>query len=181
MSDLDLLRQAFDDITYLVKHWRRAWKRLEDSAPAAPGSAGFDQSGSSGQGPSDPTGQLAITGEQGRHDAIIDEAKHRVRRITRDLRFLRILISNYSGRRPTAKDRREAERLNTAEPECDQCRKHAGIFEPVRAVSNASGAYDQELPLCRWHTDFARRVGRPATKKETERHARGQQVRLPVD
>lgn len=181
MTEHDRLRQARDDLAYIVEHFDKAWRRLRDAAPALPAAAALDRDGTSGHGPADPTQALALTGHQSVHDRQLEAAEQWIRNLAHDARLLRLLVADHAGRRPTAKDRRDAEQANTAEPECEPCRTHANVFEPVRAVSDASGVYEQELPLCRWHTDFARRVGRPASRSETERHARGQLIRLPVN
>lgn len=183
------LRQAQADLAEVLDLHAGATQRLRDRRRGAPGSS-YGGGGSGNLG-SPVEGALGLNGgdptQDHKHTLTGDDAQQRLdaidrleKRIAADTATLLRLCKADAPRRPSPRDQRDVERLNDPDPECQPCREHANRFEPYRTTTDVGGIYPTEIPLCRWHADFARTKGRPATRNETERHAQGRTIRLPA-
>lgn len=184
MNDLEKLTRAAADITKALDGYTKARTNLVDAQHGQPGSGLGGGGGRGGGSPVETALGIAGPGEgnirpdQARRQ--LAELDRIVRQLAKDAALLEVIVASQTPRAPTDKQRRQVDRANNAEPECRHCRDHANRYEPYRTVTDVDGILPAEVPLCRWHTDFIRRTGRPATKTETERHAQGRTIRLPV-
>lgn len=184
--------QALDDLAAIAPVFRRTVAAMMAARPSACGAASYDGPMVTGGGSSSSTERLALSPSPVAHDiATLDSAlleldllSHHPGNagaagvICRNARTLWRIVSVWTPKAPTDKQRREVEQVNDPTPECHPCRDHADRHEPARTTTDIAGTYDQAVPLCRWHADFAVKAGRPASRDETQRHHVGLRIRI---
>lgn len=172
------LRHSIEILTDIAPRFAEAWRMHQEHRPALPGATAVDPTGTSGRGPSDPTGDTAMLGQQTGHDRRTAELDQAIRDLIRATTIIDTFVRANTPRTATAKDRRDAEAANAGDPECFLMRRHADTFEPVLCESDLGGLLEHPLPVSRWVHDFARRTGRLPTRAECLQHARGQRVMI---
>ena len=179
-----------DAVQFFTYH-DRARLRLQDQrrgqpAAADPNSGGTSSGGSSpveralGLGGSDPTRDTDWTLPVDTAANLLAELDTITTRLHRDMaRAARIVMAN-TPHAPTSRQRSEVKALNDPDPECAHCRQDCNRHEPYRTISDVGGILPAPVPLCRWHIDFAARVGRRARPQETDMHHQGRTIRIPA-
>ena len=176
------LAVAVADLHYCANHFLEAAQRLQDARPSSLGSAGSDGPAVSGSGISNPTARLALAQDPTAIDrAMMDLALRTLVRHARNApahprqigsaaHTLRRIVTAWTPRHPTDKDKRNVEHLNDR----DLCAHHrtAGLVEYVVHTGTVSGNLPQPLGLCSACYWQVRRTGSLPSAEWLEQRAR---------
>lgn len=178
----DTTRQAIADLQAALTDLPAAERVMRDAIDGHAGAASYDGPHSRG-GSSSPVEALAVkhfgnvTGgpRPGQHgDKAAAELAHLeelVARIGRDALTVLNLVRANAPHAPSDKDRRDVERVNTAETLCQHCTDHrrTGDAQPVHRTGTVNGNLPHPMALCRWCYDRVRQDGRLPSGDRLER------------